>query len=86
MEFKCKCWVDGNIGRVYSVAFNPLGTMVASCGDDGKIRIWSHATGALLAQLDTGSKNRLWHTAWSPDGRSVLATGDEGVLYVWGAR
>ncbi|KAG7365461.1 WD40 repeat-containing protein [Nitzschia inconspicua] len=32
---------DGHVGNIYSVAWHPLGTKIASGGEDGKVSVWN---------------------------------------------
>ena len=69
--------LDGEFGRaregwhsswVTSVAFSPDGKQIVSGSDDGTVRLWDAATGALQQPLERYSS---WVTsvAFSPDGK-----------------
>lgn len=55
-----------------SVSWRPDDLQLASIGHDGKVRIWSAPTGALLHELDAGAT---WGTrvAWKPNGARLAA-------------
>ena len=46
------------ICQVNGVAFTPDGERVASCSDDGSIRVWACATGALVHAFVEPDTNR----------------------------
>ena len=72
---------DGHVGPVYTVAFSPDDTYLASGGADGTVRIWDLATGQ--AQILAGHTDYVNTVAWSPDG-TRLASGSRDIsVRVW---
>ncbi len=63
-------------GRVYSVAFSPDGTKLATSGNEGIVRLWDTATGALL-HLFEGGIGDADSLAFHPNGKE-LAMGGNG--------
>jgi WD40 repeat protein len=65
--------------RVSCVAFSPDGTLLASVGEDSKLRVWKVKTGRQV--LDLGLAKNAQGVVFSPDGRLVLASCDDGKIY-----
>ncbi len=65
-----------------AVAYSPDGKLVATCGQDGQIRLWEPQSRELVRVLGgSGSASEL---AWAPDGRHLAASGGRW-LTVWDA-
>jgi eukaryotic-like serine/threonine-protein kinase len=74
----------GHEGEVYRVEFSPDGRTLASCGQDGSVRLWNAATGQLTRIL-RGHDGDVNSVAFSPDGRSLATGGDDGTVRLWDA-
>ena len=62
--------------RVRGVAFarKGKGERVASCGDDGYVRVFDASSGARLASAEHGGGS-VWGVSFSPDGGRVACAG-----------
>ncbi len=65
----------GHRGGVTGVAFTDDGRQVASVGADGKLRLWTAATGAALRSIDLDESAP---TAFAVSGRRALVGGRDG--------
>jgi len=71
-----------DVRHAYSVAFSPDGAMLAA-GLTGRVKVWSTADHADLAEYDLGEQEVL-DVAFSPDGRLLAAAG-QYTIPVWDA-
>ena len=71
-------------GEVYHVEFSPDAQTLASCGQDGTVRLRNVATGEVTRIL-RGHDGDVNYVAFSPDGRSLATGGDDGTVRLWDA-
>ncbi|AFY95774.1 WD40 repeat domain-containing protein [Chamaesiphon minutus] len=66
---------------VFSVAYSPDESRLASASADGTVRIWDLATGECLQTLP----HEHWaiRTLFAPDGRYLVVSGMSPTIYVW---
>jgi WD40 repeat protein len=72
---------------VFSIAFDPLGQILAAGEISATVRLWDVPTGAEMGLLTTtgGPKSFLWSVAFSPDGRFLAAGSSGGAVTLWDA-
>lgn len=68
---------------VYSLAFLPDGTTLASTGEDNKIRLWDINTGYQLATIMTADVYDTNALEVSPDGTLLLTAGWDKTIRFW---
>jgi WD40 repeat protein len=68
-------------GPVNSAEFSPDGQKVATAGADGTAKIWSSASGKLLASLTHGESLRF--ARFSPDGKFLATAGVDSFVRLW---
>jgi len=75
----------GHDADVNLVAFSADGSMLATTGDDGTVRVWNPRSGDELRRFGgSGPEAEVWGPSFSPDGRLLAATWPaEGVVRVW---
>ncbi len=72
--------LGGHSGRVRGLAYTPEGSTLASCGDDGTVRLWEAESGREQACSDWGI-GKVGTVAFATDGM-ILAAGGEGGIVV----
>ncbi len=62
---------------INDVAFSADGSLLATTGDDGALRLWDPATGEERAAFEFPSGGEVWGPSFSPDGSRVAASWPE---------
>jgi len=73
---------EGHRGDLWTFAFSPDGTRLASGGEDRTARLWDSATGVLLATC-RGHASKVVGVAFSPDGTRLLTTSGDATVRQW---
>jgi WD40 repeat protein len=70
---------------IWTFAFSPDSSRLASGGEDATVRLWDAATGTLLATC-RGHRSQVFSAAFSPDGARLVTASADGTVRQWDAR
>jgi WD40 repeat protein len=70
-------------GWIRGLAISPDQSLVASCGNDSVVRVWSTADGAFLHELP-GPGGKVYSVGFHPHGESLVIGDAKGVIRDWG--
>ncbi|KAJ1547816.1 hypothetical protein HK096_010944, partial [Nowakowskiella sp. JEL0078] len=79
----CLATLEGHSGAVWDVAFTPDGTMVATAGDDGSIKIWDAASGEVIRSIGEAHVGPVGCLTWTAAGMKIVSGGDDAVIKLW---
>jgi len=68
--------------EVWSMAFNPNGTLLAAGSLDGRLSLWDLSTGKTRTVLK-GHTSPITHLTFSPDGKLLASAGSNGDVFIW---
>jgi WD40 repeat protein len=74
----------GSEGAIYAVAIHPGGEVIATGGEDHKIRLWSRNTGKQLVIAECA--DAVHALAFSQDGAYMVSGGADKLLQIWKVR
>jgi WD40 repeat protein len=77
--------VQAHRGWVRSLAISPDGSIVASCGNDRMVRLWSFADGSPLLELP-GHELPVYRVLFTPKGRTLISADLGGRVIEWDHR
>jgi WD40 repeat protein len=65
------------------LTFSPDGTVLATAGGDGNIRLWETATQQETGAPMTADTQPVYAAAFSPDGTTLATAGGDGTVRTW---
>ena len=68
--------------RVWSVAFSPDSSLLATTCSDRAVRLWD-TKGGTVPRILRGHPDEVWSAAFSPDGKVLASGGKDGSLMLW---
>lgn len=74
--------ISAHKGRVCALAYSPDGKLLASGGEDRKVRVWDSSTRGEAAAYK-GHKGCVYALAFSPDGTLLASGGGRNELFLW---
>jgi WD40 repeat protein len=85
MLLSIEATLQGHSGAVWSVAWSPDGSQLASASDDRSVIVWDVGSGAAVSTLQ-GHTDWVWSVAWSPDGSQLASASDDRTIQVLSSR
>jgi small GTP-binding protein len=76
--------LEGQGRPVWSVAFDPQGSTLASGGGDNTVKLWEVHSGKLLRML-VGHERQVFSVAFDPRGETLASAGIDHTVKVWDA-
>ncbi|XP_013397775.1 probable cytosolic iron-sulfur protein assembly protein CIAO1 homolog [Lingula anatina] len=82
------CTLQGHLDRAWNVAWNPTGTLLASCGGDKAVRIWGKEGDKWVCKtvLQDGHQRTIRSVAWSPCGNFLASCSFDATVCIWDKR
>ena len=76
---------SGHHNGVNDVSYSPDGTLIATAGDDKKIKLWDATSRKLVNDLE-GHSGSVSAIDFRPDGKLLASCGDNSEIFIWDVR
>ena len=73
----------GSDRGLWSVQFSPDGTMLATAGDDGIVRVWDARTGRLLTSMTEPDGYSTYDAEFNATGTELVSASSDGSARIW---
>lgn len=77
--------LTGHTGEVFSIAFNPEGTVLASGSMDRTLLLWRITDECENFAMMRGHKNAVLEVCWTMDGEHLVTASPDKTLRAWDA-
>lgn len=81
-HYELRHTLRGHTHSISAVKFSPDGTLLASCGNQNAVKLWSPHTGELIRNLNGHTKG-LSDITWSADSAYLASASDDTTIRVW---
>jgi WD40 repeat protein len=68
---------------ILSFAFNPAGTVLATAGQDGAVRLWNPTTEQQIGTTIDADSDSVYGVAFNPAGTVLATAGEDGAVRLW---
>ena len=74
--------LNGHRGSILALSFSPDGKLLASAGEDRRVKIWDLGSSSLLKELK-GHNESIQCLAWSRDSNLLASGGLDSLVRLW---
>ena len=73
----------GHRYTIYDMSWNPEGNILATCSNDGTIKLWSTETRTLLRTIKDKTDKEFCSISWNPKYNLLVSTSRERTISIW---
>ncbi|KAG1778369.1 WD40-repeat-containing domain protein [Suillus placidus] len=79
-------WIDAGSGAVHAMAVSPNHLEVVTGSQDGRIRLWTVATGEMAGKWEQAHSLTILSVCWSPDELHIASGSEDGTAIIWDSK